>query len=195
MSTERAETHRTLEELEAGLEHVRAAPAELGTVELIVRRPAVGERDVLTECELDLDEGVVGDNWSTRGSSKTPDGSAHPDKQVNMMSARFAELIAGARERWPLAGDQLYVDLDLSETNLPPGTHLELGSAVLVVTDQPHLGCRKFAQRFGKPAAKLVRTDEGRALHLRGLNTRVVRAGRVRVGDPIRRRPSEGRPD
>jgi MOSC domain-containing protein YiiM len=171
----------TTEQLLAGLDHVRAAPADEGTLELIVRRPTTGEREVLAEGELDVGLGLVGDSWSERGSRP------NPKAQVTVMSARAAALIAGEREHWPPAGDQLYVDFDLSVSNLPPGTRLAVGSAVLEVSDQPHLGCGKFTQRFGEEAREFVNTPEGVALNLRGLNTRVVEGGAVRPGDAVRK--------
>ena len=127
-------------ELEAGLAHIRAAPTEAGELKMIVRRPASNEREVLAEAELCTEQGLVGDNWGTRGSSRTDDGTAHPDMQLNIMNVRSTALIAGPEERWPLAGDQLYVDLNLSEDNVPPGTRLAIGSALIEVTNQPHLG-------------------------------------------------------
>ena len=184
----RVAKHLTTEELEAGLEEIRCAPHGEGTVELIVRRPAEGEREVLAETELDLEEGLVGDMWKSRGSKRTADGSSHPDMQLTVMSARAVDLVAaGDRERWALAGDQLFVDLDLSEAHLPPGTRLALGSAVIEVTDQPHTGCAKFSARFGAAAHTFVNTKQHRHLHLRGLNARVVQPGTVRSGDAIRK--------
>ena len=177
--------HVTREELEAGLDGIRSSPAESGLVELIVCRPAEEERRVLEEAELDLAEGLIGDIWRSRGSRRRPDGSANPDAQVTMMNARLATLVAGGRERWPLAGDQFYVDLDLSEANLPSGTRLSLGSAVLEVTPEPHTGCAKFSARFGSDALRFVNSPVGRELHLRGVNTRVVEPGTVRTGDSI----------
>ncbi len=180
--------HLTTEELESGLDEIRRAPSSAGVVELIVRRPAVDEREVLEEGVLDLAEGLVGDTWRLRGSKRTADGSAHPDMQLNVMGARAVDLVAaGVRERWALAGDQLYVDLDLSESNLPPGTKLALGSAVIEVTDQPHTGCAKFSARFGAAAHTFVNTKAHRHLRLRGLNARVVEPGTVRAGDAIRK--------
>jgi hypothetical protein len=179
--------HLGAEELEAGLEEILRSPADAGTVELIVRRPAVDEREVLEEGELDLEVGLVGDTWHLRGSKRTADGSAHPDMQLNVMNARVAALVAAGPERRQLAGDQLYVDLDLSEENLPPGTRLALGSAVIEVTEQPHTGCAKFSARFGSAAHRFVNHRERRHLRLRGLNARVVEAGTVRRGDAIRK--------
>lgn len=174
-----------MDTLEAGLAEIRRAPRGAGTVELIVRRPVPEEREVLHEALLDPVEGLVGDCWRTRGSRSTADGSAHPDLQLTLMSARVAALIAPDRERWPLAGDQLYVDLDLSAQALPPGTRLAAGSAVVEITAQPHTGCGKFIRRFGVDAMKFVNSSVGRELNLRGVNARVVSGGRVRIGDAI----------
>jgi hypothetical protein len=173
----------TMQELEAGLDHIRNSPRDEGPLELIVRRPSVGQREVLNEAELDLMLGLVGDNWMTRGASNTADGSAHPEMQINVMNARVIALVAQAKERWAMAGDQLFIDLDLSAKNLPPGTRLTLGSAVIEVTAEPHTGCKKFMARFGLDAVKFVNSRVGRQLHLRGINAKVVRAGVVRVGD------------
>ncbi|MGH2838371.1 MAG: MOSC domain-containing protein [Thermoleophilaceae bacterium] len=177
----------TTPEVSADLDHVRDAPKETGRVELIVRRPAVEEREVVEEAELDPTEGLVGDCWRTRGSSSMPDGSANPDAQLTLMNARAAALVAGDREGWHRAGDQLFVDFDLSRENVPAGTRLELVTAVIEVTALPHTGCGKFLRRFGIEAQKLVNSSEGRELNLRGINAKVVRAGTVRVGDEIRR--------
>jgi MOSC domain-containing protein YiiM len=176
--------HLTREELETGLSEL-TSPRDNGLLELIVRRPRVGEREVLPTGTLDVREGLVGDSWIARGSSKTPDKKAHPDMQVNVMNSRVIQLIAQQKERWPLAGDQLFVDLDLSDGNLPPGTRLTIGSAVIEITSLPHTGCAKFVERFGVDAMKFVNSPSGRALRLRGLNARVVQPGTIRVGDSI----------
>jgi MOSC domain-containing protein YiiM len=179
--------HLDMTALEEGLDEIRRAPQDAGTVQLIVRRPAHERREVVDEAELDPAAGMVGDNWRQRGSRATEDGSAHPEMQLTMMSARAAALIARTYERWPLAGDQLYVDLDLSAANLPPGTLLEVGSANIEITDQPHTGCGKFVRRFGLDAMKFVNTPVGRELNLRGIYARIVSGGTVRTGDPIRK--------
>jgi hypothetical protein len=175
------------EDLEAGLPVILAAPAREGTVELVVRRPAEGEREVLEEGVLDVREGLVGDDWIRRGSGGARDGSPHPGTQLTLMSTRVIELVAGDRDRWPLAGDQLYVDLDLSPDNLPPGTRLAVGSAVVEVTEVPHTGCAKFTERFGPAAIRFVNGKSGRALRLRGMYVRVVEGGTVKPGDAIRK--------
>jgi MOSC domain-containing protein YiiM len=172
-------------ELEAGLETIAQSPKDRGVVEMIVRRPQVGVREVLTEGQLDLVEGLVGDSWKARTSRRTPDGSPHPDMQLNLMNARVVALVSQDKQRWPLAGDQLFVDFDLSEANVPAGTKLAIGSAVIEVTAQPHTGCSKFIERFGLDAMKFVNADERRDLHLRGINARVVQPGSLRVGDTI----------
>lgn len=177
------EKHLTILELEAGLDEIRQAPKDRGVLRLIVRRPQVNAREVLEEGHLDPIHGLVGDTWKVRGSSRSRSGSAHPDMQLNIMNARAIALVAQSTDRWALAGDQLYIDLDLSPDNLPPGTRLGLGSAVIEVTEQPHTGCGKFAARFGDDAVKFVNSPEGKKLRLRGLNAKVVAPGVIRVGD------------
>jgi MOSC domain-containing protein YiiM len=175
----------TMVELEAGLDDICQSPKDVGTVELIVRRPQPGKREVVQEAEIDLALGLVGDNWKARGSRHTPDGSAHPDAQLTVMNARAIALLAQQQARWPLAGDQLYVDLDLSASNLPPGTRLKLGTAVIEVTVQPHTGCKLFEARFGTDAVKFVNSPAGKQLRLRGINAKVLQPGAVRVGDVV----------
>jgi MOSC domain-containing protein YiiM len=182
--------HLTVEALEAGLDEIRRSPADGGRVELIVRRPEVDAREVLMEGWLDQAEGLVGDGWRNRPSRLTSDRSPHPDLQVTVMNARVAALLAGQADRRRLAGDQLYVDLDLSQANLPPGTRLALGSAVIEISRQPHSGCAKFAERFGLEALRFVNSPDGRSLRLRGLNAKVVVAGAVRVGDTVWKVPA-----
>ncbi len=181
-------SHRSDEELAAGLATIRQSPPDAGTVEMIVRRPAQDEREVVEEGRLTTDDGLVGDHWRARGSRSTPDGSANPECQLTLMNARLVDLLAGGdRQAWPLAGDQLYVDLDLSVENLPAGTRLAIGTAMIEVTEPPHTGCAKFSARYGSPAMRFVNSPEGRALRLRGLNARVVEPGEVRCGDAVRR--------
>ena len=174
--------HLTFDELKAGLPHIERSPKDGGALRLIVRRPRVGAREVLSEAELDVTAGLVGDTWSRR-SSRSRDRSPNPEMQINIMNARAIALVAQSDDRWPLAGDQLYVDLDLTDENLPAGTRLALGSAVIEVTAEPHTGCRKFSERFGVDATKFVNSKEGRRLHLRGINAKVVQSGTIRVGD------------
>jgi hypothetical protein len=177
--------HRTTDALEAGLDHVLASPTDNGSLEMVVRRPVVGEREVLDAALLTLADGVAGDTWNQRSSRRTDDGSPHPDMQLNIMNARVTDLVAQSRDRWPLAGDQLYVDLDITEANTPPGTRLSIGAAVVEITGEPHTGCAKFTQRFGLDAHRFVNSRERADLHLRGVNAKVVIEGTIRPGDVI----------
>ena len=179
--------HLTIEELEAALDHLRQTPKDDGVIELIVRRPEVDQREVLDEAELDLTLGLIGDNWKVRGSKKTPDGSAHPEMQINIMNSRVTALVAQERERWPLAGDQFYIDMDLSRENLPAGSRIAVGSAVLEVSPLPHTGCHKFVARFGLEAMQFVNSELGKALCLRGINARIVQGGTVKVGQTAKK--------
>lgn len=179
--------HLSMTELEAGMETIRQAPNDDGTLRMIVRRPAVDEREVIGEAELTVQEGLVGDTWKVRASRHTPDGSANTDAQITLMNARAIALLAQSEDRWSLAGDQLYVDLNLGEDNLLSGTRLAVGSAILEVSAQPHTGCNKFSARFGVEAMKFVNSPEGKRLHLRGINAKVVQSGTIRVGDVIKK--------
>ncbi|MEX1126727.1 MAG: MOSC domain-containing protein [Acidimicrobiia bacterium] len=173
--------------LEAGLDHILQSPKYQGAIEMIVRRPDVDQREEVDEAVLDLELGVVGDSWSLRESISTPDGSPNPETQVNIMNARVIALVAPDRVRWSLAGDQFYVDLDLGRENVPPGTRLQLGSAVVEASEVPHRGCAKFSGRFGADALRFVNTGPGRDLSFRGINTRVVVPGVVSRGDQIKK--------
>ena len=179
----------TTEELEAGLEAIRQSPTDVGAVAAIVRRPISGEREVLAEAGLDWRRAW----WATIGwcgSRHTPDGSAHPDMQLTVMNARTIALVARTKDRWQLAGDQLYIDLDLSVGNLPPGTQLAVGDAVIEVTSQSHTGCKHFAARFGADATRFVNSRLGKQLRLRGINARIVRPGKIRIGDAVKKLPA-----
>ena len=174
-------------ELEAGMEHIRQSPKDGGVLKMIVRRPDVDLREVIYEGQLNLTEGLEGDTWRARGSSHTPAGTANVNAQITVMNARTIALLAQDEERWPLAGDQLYIDMDLSDDNIPPGTRLGIGSAIIEVSAQPHSGCKKFSSRFGVEAMKFVNSLEGKQLHLRGINTKVIQAGTIRVGDLVKK--------
>jgi hypothetical protein len=174
-------------DLDPHLDAVRAAPADGGRVELIVLRPDRDLRELVETAVIDQVEGVVGDSWRSRGSSSRPDGSANPEAQVTLMSTRVLAAIEPDRSRWPLAGDQLLVDADLSVANLPAGSRIAIGDAVLEVSETPHTGCAKFSARFGSDALRWINAPTGRELRMRGVNTRVVRGGTVRVGDAVRK--------
>jgi MOSC domain-containing protein YiiM len=169
-----------VDHLEAGLPHILDSPSDLGTVELVVRRPAEGEREILDEGNVDL-TGLVGDRHTLREDT-------HPGTEITVMNARVVDLVAGGdRDRWSLAGDQLYVDFDLRHENLPPGTRLQVGSATLEVSELPHTGCAKFTARFGSAATQFINGKPHRDLRLRGMNMRVITPGTVRPGDTIQK--------
>jgi hypothetical protein len=183
---DRGVTFLETDDLEAGLDHVRTSPKDDGLVELLVCRPAENEREILAEAHLDTTDGLVGDTWPVRISRKIGTGP-NPECQLTLMNARAATLVAGTSDHGGLPGDQVYVDLDLGYDNLPPGTRLQLGTAVIEVSPEPHTGCHKFAARFGKDALRFVNSKVGRELNLRGINTKVVVAGTVRTGDTVRK--------
>lgn len=167
-----------MEALTAGLDEVRRSPATTGVLELIVRRPRTDGREVMESAELDMAEGLVGDGWKTRGAAEL-------ERQLTLANARLMALVAREKRHWPPAGDQLYVDFDLSQDNAPPGTRLAIGAAVIQITETPHTGCRKYAARYGLDALKFVSTPMGKHLRLRGVYAKVVRSGTIRAGDAV----------
>jgi MOSC domain-containing protein YiiM len=177
----------SMEIFEISLLEINASPKDVGRLDMIVRRPADDAREVVSAGSLDTDLGLVGDNWKTRGSNKTPDGSANPEAQITLMNSRLITAIAGDESRWGLAGDQLYVDFDLGEENLPPGSRISIGSALLEITALPHKGCLKFKERFGADALKFVSSVEAMRMRLRGVYAKVVQEGDIQVGDEIRK--------
>ena len=181
-------SHLTSEQIQAGMEHVSGSPADGGPLVQIVRRPEMGRREVDEEGVLDMDLGLVGDNWKARASAS--DGSVNLRGQLAVMNSRFLSLIAQSEERWELAGDQLIVDLDLSMENLPPGLRLSVGEAVLEISEHPHTGCAKFSARFGQDALRFVSTPSGRDLRLRGVYARIVQSGAIRAGDTVTKLPA-----
>ena len=185
IDTDAEVSHLTSEQIQAGMEHVSGSPADGGPLVRIVRRPEMGQREILDEGVLDVDLGLVGDNWRERASAVSSDEDVILRGQLAVMNSRFLSLIAQSEERWELAGDQLIVDLDLGMENLPPGLRLSLGEAVLEISEHPHTGCAKFSARFGQDALRFVSTPSGRDLRLRGVYARIVQSGRVRVGDTV----------
>jgi len=171
-------------DFDAYLDDIRAAAADEGRLELIVRRPVTEEREILDEARLDVDAGLVGDRWAARDERTTPSYLA---AQLTVINTRVLAVIEPDRARWPLAGDQLYVDLDLSVDNLPAGSRLAIGSAIVEVSETPHTGCAKFSARFGGDALRWINSPIGRAYRMRGLNARIVASGTVRVGDRVRK--------
>ncbi len=179
--------HLNTEQLESGLEHIRRSPKDQSVLDLIVRRPETTKREVLEQGELDILEGLIGDNWSSRGSRHMADKNADPEMQLNIMNSRVIALVAQNPDRWHLAGDQLFVDMDLSKDNLPVGTQLSIGSAIIEVTAPPHTGCKKFVARFGLDAMLFVNSGFGKTLCLRGICAKVVQAGTIRSQDIVKK--------
>ena len=178
-------THLTTPELKTKLIDAGKSPQDHGTLAMIVCRPESGQRSVLERADLDVEEGLIGDNWRMRGSRHTEDGSAHPEMQIAIMNSRIIQAIARDQSQWPLAGDQLYIDLDISFENLPVGQRIAIGSAVLEITPYPHHGCKKFSERFGHDAIRYVNDPEAKDLRRRGVYARVVQAGTIYVGDSV----------
>jgi len=175
------------EQLESGLDFILQSLDDLGSLEMIVIRPAENERKILESGELSMDQGLIGDNWATRGSRRTKDGSANYDQQLNIMNSRSIALIAGSKDNWKLAGDQLFIDLNLSDKNLPPGSRLSIGNSIIEITSLPHNGCKKFASRFGIEAVKFANSATGKKYHLRGVNAKIIRPGSIKVGDTVKK--------
>ncbi len=177
--------HLTREELQAGLPHILASPQDNGMLEAIVIRPESGERADLESCEISLEGGTHGDRWAKGCWMTTEDGKPHPDVQICIMNARCIALVAQERERWPLAGDNLFIDIDLRPNSLPPGQRLKIGTAIIEITATAHNGCASFVERYGQPAVVFVNAPKGKAMRLRGIYARVVQDGRVTVGDQV----------
>ena len=179
--------HPSATDLEAGLDEIRKSPKDESVLDLIVSRPEEDAREVMELADLHVEIGLVGDTWQDRPSIRSGDGKAHPDMQITMMNSRVADLVAQSKDRWPLAGDQLFVDLDLSKANVAPGTRISVGEAILEATTQPHTGCKKFAERFGVEALKFISEPTSRELQLRGINLKVVQGGEIRPGDAVKK--------
>ncbi|MDH3189034.1 MAG: MOSC domain-containing protein [Acidimicrobiia bacterium] len=176
--------HRSTEELQGFLDNILAAPTEQGRIEMIVRRPESDQREVVDSARLDTEQGLIGDNWRQRVDDR---GNPYLHAQLTLMNSRVADAVAVERERWALAGDQIYVDMNLSIENLPPGSKIRVGEAVVEISETPHTGCPKFAARFGKDALRFANVGVGRENRFRGVNAFIVESGEVRVGDKVAR--------
>ena len=177
----------TLEHLQTQLNHIQESPKDTGSVLLIVRRPATEERELISQGRLIPASGLEGDNWRERGSTSMPDGSANPEAEITLMNTRVIQALTQDETRWALAGDQFFVDFDLSEENIPAGTRLALGSAIVEVSPLPHNGCKKFSERFGVDALKFISMAENKPMRMRGINAKIIQAGDVKQGDLIRK--------
>ena len=177
--------HRDSKTLNDQMSQIMAAPKDGGVVDLIVARPESDERQILETAELDVDDGLIGDNWKARGNRHTPDGRANKETQLTLMNSRVANAITDTKSEWALAGDQIYIDMDLSVQNLPAGTHLRVGTATIRISEQPHTGCKKFVERFGADALRFVNTGPGAEARFRGLNAQIIESGTVRHGDKV----------
>jgi MOSC domain-containing protein YiiM len=177
--------HLSRAELQAGLPHILDSPKDDGVLEAIVIRSAPGERQDLQSCEISLEGGTHGDHWAKGCWMSTEDGKPHPDVQICIMNARCIALVAQERPRWPLAGNNFFIDLDLRPGNLPPGQRLAIGTAIIEITAVPHTGCESFVERYGRAAVVFVNAPKGKALRLRGVYARVVQDGCITVGDRV----------
>jgi hypothetical protein len=184
----KAAMHMTAIELEQGLPEVLASPRDAGTLNSIFVRPAANERRTLAEARLTPEGGIDGDRWVTDSYYRLPDGTSDPRCQLSLMNDRLLRQLAGGDEAMCLAGDNLIVDFDLSEENLPPGARLAIGpDAIIELTDLPHTGCGKFAKRYGDAARAFVNIKDRKPFHLRGRYAKVVHGGTVRTGDEVRK--------
>ncbi|MBN8583174.1 MAG: MOSC domain-containing protein [Anaerolineae bacterium] len=177
----------TLEHLQTQLNHIQESPKDNGSVLLIIRRPATEEREIITQGRLIPASGLEGDNWRERGSTSMPDGSANPEAEITLMNTRVIQALTQDETRWALAGDQFFVDFDLSEENIPAGTRLAIGSAIVEVSPLPHNGCKKFSARFGVDALKFISMAENKPMRMRGINAKIIQVGDVKQGDLIRK--------
>ena len=172
-------------ELEAQLPEIQAAPKLRGSLDLIVIRPAVDQRKVLKSAELCLERGLIGDSWITRSSRHTSDKSPWIEMQLNIMSSRVIQAVTGDLKRWPLAGDQLFIDLDLSLENLPIGSQISIGETIIEVTAPPHTACKKFRVRYGDDAFRFINNPATKNMRLRGLNAKIIRGGTIESGSIV----------
>jgi MOSC domain-containing protein YiiM len=178
-------------ELESGLAEVIDSPPDNGRLEKIFIRPAVNERRSLDSAALTVDGGIEGDRWSTEASHRTSDGRPDPQNQITLMNARILRQISGDADAMCLAGDNLIVDLDLSEANLPAGSRLAVGREVVVqINALPHTGCGKFTRRYGAEARTFVNSERGTELQLRGRHGSVIQGGTITVGDSLQKMPA-----
>ena len=170
----------TVEALDARWAASERSPQDQGTVEMIVRRPAPDKREPLQRATFTAEAGLLGDDWLRRHGDEI-------EAQITLMNSRVAQLLAGDKARWADAGDQLFVDLDISQDNLPPGTQIQLGDVIMQISTLPHTGCTKFARRFGGHARKWTATEQGARERRRGVYAHVIQDGEIEVGDSIRK--------
>jgi len=176
-----------ISELELGIDEIKSSPKDSGVLEMIVRRPETETREIINSVEINLENGLAGDNWKARGSTHTSDHSADPETQITLMNTRVIQLLSGDKENWGWAGDQLFVDMDLSMDNLPPHSQIQIGSVILEISAKPHTGCKKFSGRYGIEALEFISTPLGKSLRMRGVNAKVIQSGDIQVGDVIKK--------
>lgn len=164
-----------------------AAPKDEGRLDLIVMRPDAEARVLPERIEVTAGDGLPGDHWKHGAGNMREDGTADPDAQICIMMSGCIEAIAGPRENWAPAGDNFFLDMDLTPANMPPGTRFSIGTAEFVVTARPHNGCQKFIDRYGRDACLFVNTGAGKDLRLRGIYARVTKDGTVGLGDRVRK--------
>ena len=167
------------DELEAGWAKAAPSPSDDGSVDMIVRRPARDQREELASAAFTAEAGLAGDDWLRR--------SGNPQAQITLMNSRLIHLLTGDKSRWAEAGDQLFVDMDISKANLPPGARLQIGEVVMEISPLPHEGCTKFARRFGGPARKWIMSDQGVLERRRGVYATVIEDGIINQGDRIQK--------
>ncbi|MGJ8650411.1 MAG: MOSC domain-containing protein [Opitutaceae bacterium] len=171
---------------DTAIQLAHTAPVGSGRVDYLINRPSEGVHELVDSLYLDVENGIEGDRWKETAWLRLPDGAPDPRVQVSLTNTRVMQCFTGTEADAVFrCGDNIYTDLNLTETHLPVGTLLQIGEAVIEVSDVVNDACGKFAQRFGAEAFQAVRAPTNVGLRLRGLFARIRQSGRVQCGDTL----------